>query len=111
MEVKKEWNDVIIGKWKYIQQCEFGIQSGGCNESPIRDKYTFKGESIVLFDGFISDCEEGIYSIDERTLSFSFECIDYEYDVGIYFLSDELLILTSTGDDSSVYRVYQRIDT
>ncbi len=109
MEINEEWNSLIIGKWKYIQQCEFGIQGGGCSESPSTSHYTFQTESVVLYDNFINNCEEGIYEINGRIVSFSFDCINHNFDAEIHSLSDKYLIFTFTGDDSSIYRVYERV--
>jgi hypothetical protein len=107
-EINENWKNLIIGKWKYIQQCEFDIQGGGCNASPSTNYYTFKSDSVVLFDSFINDCQEGIYSINDRIIYFSFACIDHEFEAEIRTLSENYLIFTFTGDDSVIYRVYER---
>ena len=110
MNISADWDQLIIGKWKYIQSCEYGIISSGCRSPLVTNNYTFQDQSVVLYDSFINNCEEGTYNIEGRKIHFSFECINHQFDIEIYALSDQYLIFTYTGDDSVIYRVYESVN-
>lgn len=110
MQVTEQWKNLIIGEWEYIQQCEIGITTSGCNPPMFTHHYTFKEESIVLTDRFINNCKEGTYNLEQDILELNFMCINSIVEWEIHFLSEENLILVGSGIDSTVYRVYKRIN-
>lgn len=111
MQVSEEWGNLIIGEWEYIQQCEFGITTGGCNPPMFTHHYIFQEESVVLSDQFINNCEEGTYNLEQDILELNFSCVNLEVEWEIHFLNEENLILVGSGDDSFVYWVYKRNET
>jgi len=110
MEFSEQWKNRILGEWEYIQQCEIGITTNGCNPPMFTHHYMFEEEPIVFSDQFINNCEEGTYNLERDILKLNFSCVNLEVEWEIYFLNEENLILAGSGDDSSVYRVYKKIN-
>jgi len=111
MQPTSDWPNLILGKWEFVEQCESNAITGAFTcRTPSIHIYDFQIDSAVITNQFINNCEMGTYNLEDDNLYFEFPCVNLSIETEVYFLDDEQLILVGDGDDSTLYRIYKRIE-